>query len=37
MMDGMIAIGRGLPVMFWIHGGGLINGSSTPYNPEANS
>jgi para-nitrobenzyl esterase len=20
--------------MFWIHGGGLINGSSTPYNPE---
>jgi para-nitrobenzyl esterase len=24
---------RGLPVMFWIHGGGLINGSSTPYNP----
>jgi para-nitrobenzyl esterase len=26
--------GRGLPVMFWIHGGGLINGSSTPYNPE---
>jgi len=23
-----------LPVMFWIHGGGLINGSSTPYNPE---
>jgi para-nitrobenzyl esterase len=25
---------RGLPVMFWIHGGGLINGSSTPYNPE---
>ncbi|HET6181316.1 MAG TPA: carboxylesterase family protein [Candidatus Sulfotelmatobacter sp.] len=25
--------GRGLPVMFWIHGGGLINGSSTPYNP----
>jgi len=26
--------GRGLPVMFWIHGGGLINGSSTPYNPK---
>ena len=26
--------GHGLPVMFWIHGGGLINGSSTPYNPE---
>jgi len=26
--------GRGLPVMFWIHGGGLIEGSSTPYNPE---
>jgi len=25
---------RALPVMFWIHGGGLINGSSTPYNPE---
>ncbi len=25
--------GRGLPVMFWIHGGGLINGSSAPYNP----
>jgi para-nitrobenzyl esterase len=25
--------GRGLPVMFWIHGGGLINGSSIPYNP----
>jgi len=25
---------RGLPVMFWIHGGGLIDGSSTPYNPE---
>jgi para-nitrobenzyl esterase len=24
---------HGLPVMFWIHGGGLINGSSTPYNP----
>src|SRR5580700_3167359 len=23
-----------LPVMFWIHGGGLIDGSSTPYNPE---
>src|SRR5579884_1310047 len=23
-----------LPVMFWIHGGGLIEGSSTPYNPE---
>jgi para-nitrobenzyl esterase len=26
--------GHGLPVMFWIHGGGLINGSSTPYNPD---
>lgn len=26
--------GHGLPVMFWIHGGGLIDGSSTPYNPE---
>jgi para-nitrobenzyl esterase len=26
--------GHGLPVMFWIHGGGLIEGSSTPYNPE---
>jgi len=25
---------HGLPVMFWIHGGGLITGSSTPYNPE---
>ena len=25
---------RGLPVMFWIHGGGLVNGSSTAYNPE---
>src|SRR6202051_1150289 len=25
---------HGLPVMFWIHGGGLIDGSSTPYNPE---
>jgi para-nitrobenzyl esterase len=25
--------GHGLPVMFWIHGGGLINGNSTPYNP----
>jgi para-nitrobenzyl esterase len=25
---------HGRPVMFWIHGGGLINGSSTPYNPE---
>jgi len=25
--------GHGLPVMFWIHGGGLIDGSSTPYNP----
>ena len=23
-----------LPVMFWIHGGGLTQGSSTPYNPE---
>jgi para-nitrobenzyl esterase len=26
--------GHGLPVMFWIHGGGLTEGSSTPYNPE---
>jgi para-nitrobenzyl esterase len=26
--------GHGLPVMFWIHGGGLINGSSAPYDPE---
>jgi para-nitrobenzyl esterase len=26
--------GHGLPVMFWMHGGGFINGSSTPYNPE---
>ena len=25
---------HGWPVMFWIHGGGLIDGSSTPYNPE---
>jgi para-nitrobenzyl esterase len=25
---------HGLPVMFWIHGGGLIDGSSPPYNPE---
>ena len=25
---------RPLPVMFWIHGGGLIDGSSTPYLPE---
>ena len=25
---------HGLPVMFWIHGGGLIDGSSNPYNPE---
>jgi len=25
---------HGLPVMFWIHGGGLIDGSSTPYDPE---
>ena len=25
--------GPGLPVMFWIHGGGLVNGSSDPYNP----
>jgi para-nitrobenzyl esterase len=24
---------HGLPVMFWIHGGGLIDGSSTAYNP----
>ncbi|MGD0824206.1 MAG: carboxylesterase family protein [Terriglobales bacterium] len=26
--------GSGLPVMFWIHGGGLIEGSSTPYAPQ---
>jgi para-nitrobenzyl esterase len=26
--------GHGLPVMFWIHGGGLTEGSSTPYLPE---
>ena len=25
---------HGLPVMFWIHGGGLVTGSSTPYDPE---
>jgi para-nitrobenzyl esterase len=25
---------HGRPVMFWIHGGGLIDGSSTPYDPE---
>ena len=29
----MIAGRHGLPVMFWIHGGGLISGSSNPYNP----
>ncbi|MFZ0478000.1 MAG: carboxylesterase family protein [Terriglobales bacterium] len=26
--------GTGLPVMVWFHGGGLIEGSSTAYNPE---
>jgi para-nitrobenzyl esterase len=26
--------GSALPVMFWIHGGGLTEGSSTPYLPE---
>jgi para-nitrobenzyl esterase len=26
--------GPGLPVMFWIHGGGLINGSSDAYDPK---
>lgn len=26
--------GPGLPVMFWIHGGGLVNGSSDPYDPK---
>jgi para-nitrobenzyl esterase len=25
--------GRGLPVMFWIHGGSLIRGGSNPYDP----
>ena len=25
--------GPGLPVMFWIHGGGLTEGSSNPYDP----
>jgi para-nitrobenzyl esterase len=25
--------GSSLPVMFWIHGGGLVNGSSDPYDP----
>jgi para-nitrobenzyl esterase len=25
--------GSALPVMFWIHGGGLVNGSSNPYDP----
>ncbi len=25
--------GHGLPVMVWIHGGGLINGSSDPFDP----
>jgi para-nitrobenzyl esterase len=31
--DGRDGRRRGLPVMLWIHGGGLINGSSTPYDP----
>ncbi|MFZ1919062.1 MAG: carboxylesterase family protein [Terriglobales bacterium] len=26
--------GTGLPVMFWIHGGGLIEGSSNAYDPQ---
>ena len=26
--------GSGLPVMVWIHGGGLVNGSSDPYDPK---
>ncbi len=25
--------GHGLPVMVWIHGGGLVNGSSDPFDP----
>jgi len=27
-------VGPGLPVMFWIHGGGLIDGSSDGYDPK---